>query len=257
VIIAVADLPAARDRWCGAGFSLSAHGADRPDAVRLAAGAVAIDLCAPAADASGPCADAIRDAASRGGGIVGWVWGARGVAGGAGAVELPGSDDDGARGHVVARQLPGVFLAAVESGADFTARRAQLRESHGANPNTVDYLEHIVVMTPDLEDAIAAHESLGVPCKRIREVGNGMRQAFFKLEQTVIEVVGPARARPGCWGLAFMCRDIRQAVATARSLGLQATEPKAAVQGGLIGRIVEPLDGVAIAFMEAAQPAAN
>jgi predicted enzyme related to lactoylglutathione lyase len=105
-------------------------------------------------------------------------------------------------------------------------------------------------MTPVLEDALAAHEAIGVPCKRIREVGNGARQAFFKLEQTVLEIVGPARGRPGCWGLALMCSDIVRAVATVRAGGLQATQPKLAIQGGQIARIVEPLDGVAIAFMQ-------
>ena len=106
-------------------------------------------------------------------------------------------------------------------------------------------------MTPVLDDAIAANTAVGVPCKRIREVGNGARQAFFKLEQTVLEVVGPAsRGRFGCWGLALMCSDIAQAVATARANELQATEPKLAIQGGQIARIVDPLDGVAIAFMQ-------
>ena len=81
-------------------------------------------------------------------------------------------------------------------------------------------------MTPVLDEAIAANEAVGVSCKRIREVGNGARQAFFKLEQTVLEVVGPARGRPGCWGLALMCDDIAHAVTTARDGGLQATEPK-------------------------------
>ena len=47
-----------------------------------------------------------------------------------------------------------------------------------------------------------------------------------------------------------MCADIAQAVATARTNGLQATEPKLAIQGGQIARIVEPLDGVAVAFMQ-------
>ena len=48
-----------------------------------------------------------------------------------------------------------------------------------------------------------------------------------------------------------MCSDIAKAVASARAEGLQATEPKLAIQGGQIARIVEPLDGVAIAFMQA------
>jgi len=91
-----------------------------------------------------------------------------------------------------------------------------------------------------------------VPCKRVREAGRGIRQAFFKLEQTVVEVAAPARGHPGCWGLAFMCRDIRGAIDVARANGLEATEPKTAVQGGQIARIVEPLDGVAVALMQAA-----
>jgi predicted enzyme related to lactoylglutathione lyase len=115
----------------------------------------------------------------------------------------------------------------------------------------VEFLEHIVVMAPALDHAIAIQEALGIPCRRIREVGNGTRQAFFKLEQTVIEVVGPTRDRAGCWGLAFMCTDIARAVGVVRGNGLPATEPKPAVQGGLITRIVDPIDGVSIAFMQA------
>ncbi len=122
----------------------------------------------------------------------------------------------------------------------------------GVNENTVDYLEHIVVMTPSLEDAIAAHEKIGFPCKRIREAGGGMRQAFFKLEQTVLEIVGPSRddaARMGP-GLHVQGHSPRGRPRTRQRT--QATEPKAAIQGGKIARIVDPLDGVAIAYMEAA-----
>lgn len=218
---------------------------------RLAAGAMEIDLCCPGSDASGPLADAVSEAVSRGGGVVGWIWGIE-PAGHERAIgpALP-SQEVTVDTLAMPAGLPGVFTAALNIGSDQDARRKLHRELPGPNPNTVDFLEHIVVMTPVLEDAIATHEAIGVPCKRIREVGNGMRQAFFKLEQTVIEVVGPSRERPGCWGLAFMCGDIHAAVATARENGLQATEPKKAIQGGQIARIVDPLDGVAVAFMQA------
>ena len=93
-----------------------------------------------------------------------------------------------------------MVTAAAKTKLDIESRRLKPRELCGPNANSVDYLEHIVVMTPVLDDAIAANEAIGVACKRIREVGNGARQAFFKLEQTVLEVVGPARAKPGCWG---------------------------------------------------------
>ncbi|MGH7780827.1 MAG: VOC family protein [Candidatus Binataceae bacterium] len=257
VLIGVADLEAARERWSHAGFAIAS---DQVSAggiafARMAAGGVEIDLCAAGEGASGPLADAIRSAAARGGGILGWIWGTVGeqpasgesisipsaVAGRAiaGARMLPGGS----------AQLPGVFTASAEVGTSHEARRVNLG-AFGANENTVAYLDHIVVMTPILEDAIAAHEAIGVPCKRIREVGNGTRQAFFKLEQTVLEVVGPARGEPGCWGLAFMCTDIAHAVSVARASGMQATEPKTAIQGGKIARIIDPLDGVAVAFME-------
>ncbi len=196
-----------------------------------------------------------------GGGIIGWVWGVKGVLvsneresnsiPSIESIELPGLAHPTVKAEMLSSGLPGVVTAAAPLTLDLESRRHALAQLCGTNPNTVEYLEHIVVMTPVLDDAIAANEAIGVPCKRIREVGNGARQAFFKLEQTVLEVVGPAtRGRPGCWGVALMCSDIAKAVATARANGLQATEPKLAIQGGQIARIVDPLDGVAIAFMQ-------
>ncbi len=262
VIIAVNDLGAARERWRRAGFALASEElcAGGLRCARFAAGAVTIDLCA-AQDPSrlGVLAQPMSAALAAGGGIVGWTWG---VPAGAGLdapsdalLVLPGIADDSLLSAVPTGSLPGVFTAAVEISGELEQRRAELRRRCGPNPNAVDYLEHIVVMTTALDDAIEVHESLGVPCKRIREAGNGVRQAFFKLEQTVLEVVGPTRGRPGCWGLAFLSGDIAHAVARASAAGMNLTAPKPAIQGGRIARIVDPLDGVAVAFMEAAAPA--
>ena len=255
VIVATPSIEDAGGRWSRGGFAIS-EAKREIDGIRfrrLAAGAIEIDLAEAAQGAPGPLAEAIAQAASRGGGIVGWTWGSEVIEDdGAGtAVRVPAVDSS-VSAKVISRCLPGVLTAGLEVVSSLETRSEVCRKAFGSNPNTVDFLEHIVVMTPVLEDAIAVQEALGVPCKRIREVGNGMRQAFFKLEQTVIEVVGPARDRLGCWGLAFMCGDIAKAVAVARENGLQATEPKKAIQGGLIARIVDPLDGVAIAFMQAA-----
>jgi predicted enzyme related to lactoylglutathione lyase len=229
----------------------------------MAAGAVEIDLCAmQSAGAVSPLAQHLREATTSdgGGGIIGWVWGVKGVlisdereprAAPSESILLPALLPPFIKAEMLSSGLPGVVTAAAPISLDIESRRQALARLCGTNANTVDYLEHIVVMTPVLSDAIAANEAVGVPCKRIREVGNGARQAFFKLEQTVLEIVGPAtRGRPGCWGLALMCTDIAQAVATARANGLQATEPKLAIQGGQIARIVDPLDGVAIAYMQ-------
>jgi predicted enzyme related to lactoylglutathione lyase len=266
VIVAVRDLAASCEKWRRAGFGVASEEFDGDGfrIARLCAGAVEIDLCAiRSAKSRSPLAQHLREATrdGNGGGMIGWVWGVKGVlisdqpesgSGRAlGAISLPGLSQPTAKAEMLSSGLPGVVTAATPITLDIESRRQALGKLCGSNPNSVEYLEHIVVMTPVLEDAIAANQAIGVTCKRIREAGNGARQAFFKLEQTVLEIVGPARARPGCWGVALMCTDIARAVATARAGGLQATEPKLAIQGGQIARIVDPLDGVAIAFMQA------
>ena len=266
VLVAVRDLAASRENWRRAGFAVANADFDADDVAiaRLAAGAVEIDLCATRSTKSkSPLTQHLRDATGNdsGGGIIGWVWGVKGVLvsderesslpPSIESIQLPGLAQPSVKAEMLSSGLPGVVTAAAPISLDIESRRQSLARLCGTNANTVEYLEHIVVMTPVLSDAITANEAIGVPCKRIREVGNGARQAFFKLEQTVLEIVGPAtRGRPGCWGLALMCSDIAQAVATARANGLQATEPKLAIQGGQIARIVDPLDGVAIAFMQ-------
>jgi predicted enzyme related to lactoylglutathione lyase len=266
VLVAVRDLAASQENWQRAGFAFGRQEFERDGIriARMAAGAVEIDLCAThSADSESPLARHLRDAASNdtGGGIIGWVWGVKGVLisnerephsiPSIESIQLPGLEHDSVKAEMLTSGLPGVVTAASPINLDLESRRQSLARLCGTNPNTVEYLEHIVVMTPVLDDAIAANEAIGVPCKRIREVGNGARQAFFKLEQTVLEVVGPAtRGRPGCWGLALMCSNIANAIATARANGLQATDPKLAIQGGQIARIVDPLDGVAIAYMQ-------
>jgi hypothetical protein len=278
VIVGVADLAASTENWRRAGFAVAPDQFDAEGLrfARLAAGAVEIDLCTvTSVDSQSMLAASVREAAAnRGAGaIIGWVWGERAspvisrertpaatrsagegsavpIFAERGSAVMPGLAEPSARASMLPSGLLGVVTAVTPITLDIESRRQSLARLCGTNPNTVEYLEHIVVMTPVLEDAIKANEAVGVPCKRVREVGNGVRQAFFKLEQTVIEVVGPARGRPGCWGLALMCSDIARAVATARSNGLRATEPKPAVQGGQIARIVDPIDGVAIAFMQ-------
>ena len=265
------DLAASQENWQRAGFAFARQDFERDGIriARMAAGAVEIDLCAThSADSESPLAkhlrDAIKDSA---GGIIGWVWGVKGVLisnerepnsiPSIESIQLPGLGHDPVKAEILSSGLPGVVTAAAPINLDLESRRQSLARLCGNNPNTVEYLEHIVVMTPVLDDAIAANEAIDVPCKRIRELGdaNKTRQAFFKLEQTVLEVVGPAtRGRPGCWGLALMCSNIANAVATARANGLQATDPKLAIQGGQIARIVDPLDGVAIAYMQPGAP---
>ncbi len=222
VIVAVRSLAESRENWRRAGFGIAPRTFEHRGIkiARMAAGAVEIDLCEVEADGNaGPLAASLREAVANGGGIIGWVWGEKAIAGSDAqdsklSIVLPGLSEPTINAQMLSSGLPGVVTAAAKTKLDIESRRRMLRELCGANANSVDYLEHVVVMTPTLEEAIAANEAVGVSCKRIREVGNGARQAFFKLEQTVLEVVGPARGKPGCWGLALMCTDIASAVAT-------------------------------------------
>ena len=237
VLVAVTDFDRSCDNWRKAGFALevAADGANPIRSAEFASGAVTVELCAAQGDPdrTDPRAVQMAEAAARGGGIFGWLWG---VAHAEGEVFAERS-----RAHEL---LNGVFTGAIAKPQPSAPPAAR------PSPNTVAWLEHMVVMVPQLDEAIVAFERVGLPCKRVREAGRGMRQAFFKLQESVFELVGPSGTEPRCWGLAFMCGDAAAAVAVARRNGLQATEPKPAVQGGRIARIVEPLDGVAVAFMD-------
>jgi hypothetical protein len=123
------------------------------------------------------------------------------------------------------------------------------------HPNGTIRLDHVVVTTPDLGRTIDAFESVGIPLRRTRDSGTRERptlQAFFKLGETIIEVVGsPTANGPGparFYGLAFTVAELD---ATARFLGERMGPPKDAVQPG---RRIATLDRsagstVAMAFM--------
>ena len=87
------------------------------------------------------------------------------------------------------------------------------------HPNGVTSIDHVVVMTPDLDRTLEALNSSGLDLRRIRETesyGAPMRQAFFKLGPVVLEVVSgdtgsgqPAAEAPSAWfGLAVNAGDL-------------------------------------------------
>jgi len=102
--------------------------------------------------------------------------------------------------------------------------------------NGVTEIDHVVMLTPDLERSIAALEDQGIDLRRIREGETGMgtfRQAFFRLGRPVLEVVEAAdmddAAPPRFWGITFTTGDID---AAARLLGDKLGRVKDAVQPG-------------------------
>ncbi|HVB91259.1 MAG TPA: VOC family protein [Acidimicrobiales bacterium] len=168
----------------------------------------------------------------------------------------------GGIGHRLGRPGRGVVAWTLRQAHGFGELPEGGDEGVGAPPhrrhrNGVIGLDHIVVATPDLHRTIAAFELSGMPLLRTRETGtpdDPLRQAFFKVGQVVVEVVGtPTEPSPGearIWGLTYTVGDLD---ATADFLGPRLRPVKVAVQPG---RRIATLDRsfgstVPIAFMSA------
>jgi hypothetical protein len=133
-------------------------------------------------------------------------------------------------------------------------------EAAPPHPNGVVSVDHVVMLSPELDRTVAELESQGFDLRRRREgetPGGSTRQAFFRAGDPILEVVqapegtsvardpdGPARL----WGLAFLVEDMDH---TARELGDLLGRPRDALQPG---RQIATLRsdaglGPAIAFM--------
>ncbi len=108
----------------------------------------------------------------------------------------------------------------------------------GAHPNGATILDHVVVVTPNLERTVPAFEARGLAVRRVRHTdayGPAFRQVFFRGGETIIELIGPDEATDGddrdahFYGLAFTVADLD---ATADGLGDRLSRIKDAVQPG-------------------------
>jgi catechol 2,3-dioxygenase-like lactoylglutathione lyase family enzyme len=108
----------------------------------------------------------------------------------------------------------------------------------GDHPIGASVIDHVVVATPDLARTVAAIETgLGLPLLRTRDVGSAgasMRQAFFRMGEVVLEVVGGPEPDPGggparFYGIAITVEDLDTAVERA---GDRIGRAKPAVQRG-------------------------
>jgi catechol 2,3-dioxygenase-like lactoylglutathione lyase family enzyme len=114
--------------------------------------------------------------------------------------------------------------------------------------NGVVGIDHLVVMTPDLDRSVTAFEDLGFECRRRRQGAaygsQAMEQAFFWLGnpdgpesgRVILEVVGPATVDPekadgpaAFFGLALVVDDFDS---TAAFFGDLMKPPSQAVQSG-------------------------
>ncbi len=126
--------------------------------------------------------------------------------------------------------------------------------------NGVTILDHIVVVTPDLERTVPAFEARKLEVRRVRhtdQYGPAFRQVFFRGGETIIEIIGPDEAAPDddrdahFYGLAFTVADLD---ATAAELEDGLGGIKDAVQDGRrIATLRHPRYDISvpIAFMSA------
>jgi hypothetical protein len=130
----------------------------------------------------------------------------------------------------------------------------------GSHHNGVVSIDHLVVITPDLDRTSAVLQGAGLDLRRVREgetPGGSRRQAFFRMGELILEVVeapagtkvaadasGPARL----WGISFLVDDL---ATTAAALGGSLGEPRDAVQPGrrIATAATEAGLGTAVAFM--------
>lgn len=104
------------------------------------------------------------------------------------------------------------------------------------HPNGVTEIDHVVLLSPDLPNTVAAFVVAGVEPRRERDGemgGQPIRQVFFKFGTVVIEVVGsPTTTTEGpatLWGVTYVAQDIEAAAAY---FGERTSPVKDAVQPG-------------------------
>jgi hypothetical protein len=107
--------------------------------------------------------------------------------------------------------------------------------------NGVEVIDHLVILSPDVDRTIAALAATGIEPRATRPVdaqqyGFEARQTFFRLGEVILELIGPeepmdgADDRPaGFFGLAYTVRDLD---ATAALLADHIGRVKDAVQPG-------------------------
>ena len=158
----------------------------------------------------------------------------------AGTVRVRLAGGDAGRGIVSwsLRDVPTVDI----DGLPGTASDAAPAEP-GEHPNGTERIDHVVVVTPDLERTTAALARAGIERRRVREVpmgeGRTLHQGFFRLGGVILEVVDgmpldptaePAPGAPAAfWGLVFVVGDLDAAAAR---LGDRLGTPRDAVQPG-------------------------
>ncbi len=152
-----------------------------------------------------------------------------------GAVAIEFAPDGDGRG-VLAWRFDGDAGGEIDGIHTLAASPRSADEPVADHPNGVVAVDHVVVMTDDLDRTSAALTARGFEARRRREIPGSeppRAQIFWWAGATILELVGPATptgsAPASIWGLALTVDDID---ATAAHLGERMGTPRDAVQRG-------------------------
>ena len=92
-------------------------------------------------------------------------------------------------------------------------------------------LDHVVLMVPDVEEAIATMAAIGLS-PRLRMAVKGRSTAFFRVGPVLEVIESPVRG-PSLYGAALVTEESLEVVVLRwRSLGRDVTDPRDALQSG-------------------------
>ncbi|ADT97917.1 MULTISPECIES: VOC family protein [Mycolicibacterium] len=146
-------------------------------------------------------------------------------------IRLRGDGND-----MIGWSLSGPASAPADIGGVPTSRSPAAARSVAIHPNGVAAIDHVVLMSPNLDRTVRALTAIGVDPRRERDAemgGRAIRQIFFRFGEVIVEVVGaPGAAGDGpssLWGITFTVADID---VTAAFFGDRTAPVKDAVQPG-------------------------
>lgn len=138
---------------------------------------------------------------------------------------------------IVGWSLRGVPTSALDDLDGIPTTRSDAGPSAPSeHPNGVTAIDHVVVLSPNVDRTVASLASVGEAPRRTRDgelAGQSIRQVFFRFDDVIIEVVGsPHTEGEGpstLWGITYTVADID---VTASFFGDHTSPVKDAVQPG-------------------------
>ena len=145
---------------------------------------------------------------------------------------------DGDRKRILSWSLRGVPEGTESIDGLTTTRSDEPMPSRVTHANGAELIDHVVIMSPDVDRTIAALNTVGLDTLRTRHVdaeqyGFEARQTFFRLGEVILELIGPNEPQgdgpAAFFGLAYTVTDID---ALAELYGEHLGRVKDAVQPG-------------------------